>query len=135
MKFKDYKNIQLSRLGMGNMRLPRVNNEPKGEIDYPAAKAMIDSAMANGINYYDTAYVYHEHTSEAFLGKALKDYPRDDSQIIVIDDDPRNLKAIRNLNEDIVLLKDTVFFNSCFNSLAFSIIPLCTNVIFPTLWG
>ena len=77
MKFKDYKNIQLSRLGMGNMRVPRVNNEPKGEIDYPAAKAMIDSAMANGINYYDTAYVYHEHTSEAFLGKALKDYPRD----------------------------------------------------------
>ena len=77
MIFKDYKDIKLSRLGMGNMRLPRVNNEPKGEIDYDAAKAMIDSAIASGINYYDTAYVYHEHTSESFLGKALKEYPRD----------------------------------------------------------
>lgn len=77
MIYKDYKDIQLSRLGMGNMRLPRVNNDSKGAIDYDAAKKMIDSAMANGVNYYDTAYVYHEQTSENFLGKALKDYFRD----------------------------------------------------------
>lgn len=77
MIYKDYKDIQLSRLGMGNMRLPRVNNDPKGEIDYDAAKKMIDTAIANGINYFDTAYVYHEQTSETFLGKALKEYPRD----------------------------------------------------------
>ena len=77
MKTKSFKNLELSRLGMGNMRLPRVGNQPKGDIDYDAAKAMIDTAMANGINYYDTAYVYHEQTSETFLGKALKEYPRD----------------------------------------------------------
>ncbi len=77
MIYKEYKDLKLSRLGMGNMRLPRVNNEPKGAIDYDAAKAMIDAAYAAGINYYDTAYVYHEHTSESFLGKALKEYPRE----------------------------------------------------------
>lgn len=34
-------------------------------------------AMEKGINYYDTAYVYHDGNSEAFLGKIMKGYPRD----------------------------------------------------------
>ena len=41
----------------------------------------------------------------------LKEYSRDDSVIIVIDDDPRVLKAIREYNEDIILLKDTVLID------------------------
>jgi hypothetical protein len=38
----------------------------------------------------------------------LKKYKRDDSILIVIDDDPRNLKEIKRLNEDVIVLKDTV---------------------------
>lgn len=38
----------------------------------------------------------------------LKNYTRDDSIIIVIDDDPKNLKEIHKLNKDVILLKDTV---------------------------
>lgn len=38
----------------------------------------------------------------------LKNYERDNSIIIVIDDDPKNLKEIKKLNDDIILLKDTV---------------------------
>ena len=38
----------------------------------------------------------------------LKNYKRDGSIIIVIDDDPRNLKEINKLNEDVILLKDTI---------------------------
>ena len=66
----------VSRLGMGNMRLPVKpgENEP---IDYSKAQEIIDYAMANGINYFDTAYVYHGGDSEKFLGTALKNYPRE----------------------------------------------------------
>ena len=38
----------------------------------------------------------------------LKKYKRDDCILMVIDDDPRNLKEIKRLNEDIIVLKDTV---------------------------
>lgn len=73
--FKD--DVKLSRLGMGAMRLPVRITEQGGCIDIEAAQKLIDHAMENGINYYDTAYVYHSGQSEAFLGKALSRYPRD----------------------------------------------------------
>ena len=38
----------------------------------------------------------------------LKEYKKDDSIIIVIDDDPKNLREIRKISKDIILLKDTV---------------------------
>ena len=41
MKYKDFKGLKLSRLGMGNMRLP----ETDGKIDYDKAEAIIDLAM------------------------------------------------------------------------------------------
>lgn len=76
MKMKPFKDIQLSRLGMGCMRLPL--DGPKDTcIDVAKAQEIIDYAMANGINYYDTAYVYHTFHSEKFLGGAMKKYPRD----------------------------------------------------------
>ena len=78
MQYLEYKHgIRLSRLGMGNMRLP-VRAEVEGNpIDYDKAKAIIDRAMAMGVNYYDTAYIYHGGKSEEFTGRALAEYPRD----------------------------------------------------------
>ncbi len=77
MQYKEYKNIpKLSRLGMGLMRLPVINGE-NSQIDYEKAKALIDRCMADGVNYYDTAYIYHGGKSEEFAGKALSEYPRD----------------------------------------------------------
>lgn len=77
MQYKDFKEeIRLSRLGMGVMRLPAEDGEGT-RILYDEAKALIDRCMAQGINYYDTAYIYHGGNSEAFLGKALAEYPRD----------------------------------------------------------
>ena len=73
MIYKDFQGTSLSRLGMGNMRLP----EGRGGIDKEKAQAIIDYAMAQGINYYDTAYVYHHGESESFLGEALSKYPRE----------------------------------------------------------
>ena len=77
MQYKEFKDgIKLSRLGMGAMRLP-VQEGNDSCIDYDAAKKLIDKCMAQGVNYYDTAYIYHGGKSEEFLGKALAEYPRD----------------------------------------------------------
>ncbi len=65
---------RLSALGLGCMRLPVTAGDA---IDLPKAKAMVDAALAGGINYFDTAYIYHNQQSESFLGQALTDYPRE----------------------------------------------------------
>lgn len=67
---------KISLLGFGMMRLPRVDPD-KQDIDYEAGQAMVDYAIAHGVNYFDTAYVYHDKKSEAFTGHALSKYPRD----------------------------------------------------------
>lgn len=67
--------MDISLLGFGAMRFP-VNKEDQ-TINYDEAAKLIDLAYEKGINYYDTAYVYHQKQSEAFLGKALAKYPRD----------------------------------------------------------
>ena len=75
---KAYKNKELSLLGMGAMRLPLIDGGKDKDIDYEKASEIIDHCMKNGINYYDTAHVYHGGGfSEKFLGDVMKKYPRD----------------------------------------------------------
>lgn len=69
----DKLNAEPSRLGFGAMRLPTTED---GKIDEPRAAAMIQRAYEAGITYFDTAYFYHQHTSEAFLGRALSRFER-----------------------------------------------------------
>lgn len=66
--------VENSLLGFGCMRLPTTS---EGKIDTVQAEKMIDYAYAHGVNYYDTAWVYHNGESESFIGNALKKYPRD----------------------------------------------------------
>jgi predicted aldo/keto reductase-like oxidoreductase len=47
-----------------------------GVIDAERATKLIDRAYTGGVNYFDTAYFYHEGQSEPFLGEALSAYPR-----------------------------------------------------------
>lgn len=75
MIYKPFKNIELSYLGMGNMRLPTIGE--RGPIDEIKAREIIEYAYENGINYFDTAYMYHNGESEKFVGKVLSQYPRD----------------------------------------------------------
>lgn len=66
--------VELSRLGFGAMRMPTAEEK----IDYNASEAMIDKLMEVGVNYYDTAWFYHDGESQKFLRSALvKRYPRD----------------------------------------------------------
>ena len=74
MIYKPFQNIQLSALGMGAMRLPMLD---KNHIDYPKAHEILDRAYEQGINYYDTAYVYQGGDSERCLGAWLQKHPRD----------------------------------------------------------
>ena len=68
-KFKD-KNI--SQLGFGAMRLP-LNSNDQTDIDMKTTEEIIMHAYEQGVNYYDSAYVYHNGKSEAALGKVLND--------------------------------------------------------------
>ena len=78
MEMRQYRDtdVKVSLLGMGCMRLPKVDPE-KEDSDYEKAQEIIDYAYANGVNYFDTAYGYHGGQSELFVGQALKKYPRE----------------------------------------------------------
>ena len=76
MIYKEFQDLKLSGLGMGTMRLPVINNE-NGKIDEAETQRMVAYAMEHGVNYYDTAWGYHEGQSEVAMGKALRAYPRE----------------------------------------------------------
>lgn len=59
---------QISLLGFGMMRLPREQEE---------VNALVDYALAHGINYFDTAPMYGGGNNETATGLALSRHPRD----------------------------------------------------------
>ncbi len=76
MIYKDFQDIKLSGLGLGMMRFPVIDGKDS-VIDEEKTAEMIDYAYKNGINYYDTAWGYHNGNSELIAGKCLSKYPRD----------------------------------------------------------
>ena len=68
--------IEASLLGFGVMRLP-ISNGNDADINVPEAEKMFDLAIANGVNYFDTAVFYHSGNSEKVMGELLKKYPRE----------------------------------------------------------
>jgi predicted aldo/keto reductase-like oxidoreductase len=68
--------VSTSLLGFGVMRLPVINGEDS-DIDIAETEKMFDAAIANGVNYFDTARMYHGGNSEAVMGELLRKYPRE----------------------------------------------------------
>ncbi len=105
VKFKD---TEVSRLGLGNMRLPCktiLKKEANPLIDYEKSQQIVDMAYQNGVNYFDTAYMYHAGKSEKFIGTALRKYPRDsyflaDKLPIWMCSSPKDMQKIFNKQLD-----------------------------------
>jgi len=76
MIYKQFKDKQLSALGMGTMRLPVINGDDTA-VNQSAVEEMVAYAIEHGINYFDTAWGYHSGNSELAVGKALSKYPRE----------------------------------------------------------
>lgn len=76
MIYNKFKDIELSALGFGCMRFPTLEDD-NAKIDEEKSAELIDFAMKNGINYYDTAWGYHSGNSEIVIGKLLAKYPRE----------------------------------------------------------
>jgi len=72
---KDTQGNSISLLGFGCMRLPQTSPHAT-DIDYGLGRAMVEYAYEHGVNYFDTAYPYHDGKSEVFIGEALRGYPR-----------------------------------------------------------
>jgi len=73
MLYRKLAGEEVSQLGFGAMRLPTID----GSIDIPRTVRMLRAAIDDGVNYLDTAYVYHEGESEGVVGRALRDGYRD----------------------------------------------------------
>lgn len=77
MIYKKFKDIEISTLGMGNMRLPhKPARDEKGELDWEESQKIIDYAIEHGVNYFDTAHVYNNTESESCVGHCLKKHDR-----------------------------------------------------------
>lgn len=77
MIYKDFKNLKLSNLGLGAMRLPTKSDGKNNVIDKEETAKMVDYAIKNGVNYFDTAWGYHDGESELVMGDVLSKYPRE----------------------------------------------------------
>ena len=111
MKYRTFRKTgqDISVLGFGTMRMPVL---PDGNLDEAASVKLIRKAIDLGINYVDTAYMYHRGLSETVVGKALKDGYREkvilaDKMPVIIAKEEDDVKAIfenqfRRLDVDII---------------------------------
>ncbi|MEM0340664.1 MAG: aldo/keto reductase [Acidilobaceae archaeon] len=119
--------LKISRIGLGTWQF----SETWGLTDYKKAKAVIEEALRQGINFFDTAMAYGNGLSESFLGRALKELQVKRDEVVIVTKIPGELlrphdimKAIERslsrlqLNEIDVLL---VHWPPCWDH-----IPTCT---------
>ncbi|HEY3447244.1 MAG TPA: aldo/keto reductase [Myxococcales bacterium] len=83
MQFRSFPTIPglpISTLGFGCMRLPLKGRSP-ADIDEEAATRLLHDAIDAGVNYVDTAWVYHAGQSEPLVARALRGGYREKVQL------------------------------------------------------
>lgn len=75
--------LKVSRLCLGCMTYgaPERGNHP-WTLGEPASRPLIRQAIEAGVNFFDTANVYSDGTSEEIVGRALKDFASRDDVVI-----------------------------------------------------
>ena len=63
--------MEKKKLGFGFMRLPLMNQNDQESIDMDTLNQMVDTFLARGFTYFDTAYMYHMFKSEIALRESL----------------------------------------------------------------
>lgn len=68
----------MKKLGFGLMRLPLLDGNDQTSFDVKQICEMVDSFLAQGFTYFDTAYMYHNFKSENVVKEVLTSrHPRD----------------------------------------------------------
>jgi len=75
--------LQVSRLCLGCMSYGEPDRGPHAwTLDEASSRPFLKRAVESGINFFDTANVYSDGTSEEIIGRALKEYARRDEVVI-----------------------------------------------------
>ncbi len=90
MIYKQFLGENISSLGLGCMRFP---SDESGAVDMQKTEEIIDLCIKSGLNYFDTAWFYHQGKSEELMGHFLSKYPRE--SFYVADKMPFNKFASR----------------------------------------
>ncbi|MGN0078887.1 MAG: aldo/keto reductase, partial [Coriobacteriales bacterium] len=77
MIIRQFQGEDVSLYGMGCMRLPKLGDgTDDSAVDEAAVQEMVDLAFEQGVNYFDTAWGYHNGVSEQVMGRCLAKHPR-----------------------------------------------------------
>lgn len=94
---------KVSTLGFGCMRLPLLPGaedkdffERAMAIDEEKAHEMIEYAIEKGINYFDSAYLYHGGKSEKFLGQVIQN--RREEVVVTTKSPMRNIEKTEDFD-------------------------------------
>ncbi len=89
--------LNVSRICMGCMGFGNAKTgQHSWTVDEAKTREIIKHGLELGINFYDTAIVYQNGTSEQFVGKALKEFAKRDDYVIATKFTPRTQQEIDN---------------------------------------
>ena len=82
--------ICLGCMGFGNAS----TGQHSWTVDEESSRAIIKHALELGVNFFDTAIAYQNGTSEAYLGRALKDFTKREDVVVATKFLPRSVQEI-----------------------------------------